>query len=443
MKIIRQIPGDVHAELPQNNNNSAHENIIPQAGAESILPEVKGAATTGLKGGFNPEAIIDMMEAGRRQGRPPVGPGVAATPEAETVDDLPAILAKYKSDDNLLRRLLRIDSNKLPKIVSLAEMEADQTIERPTVLIEGLLHKGEKMVVAGTSKSFKTWSLVDLGLSVAAGKSWWGRKATQSKVLYVNFEIQDFFIRERSTMVAKSKNIVEEKKDLNLWNLRGYATDFAILRDTIATTAGNSYGLIIIDPIYKLLGDRDENKAGDIARMLNEFEKLAVMTGSAVVFGHHYSKGNQATKDPMDRMGGSGVFARDPDTLINLTKHQADECFVVECQTRNFAPVKPFCIRWDWKQSLMIPDDKLDPAKLKKPGQNQAIYNKEETFDVILEYKSRSYTEWYEEVEKRTRPRQGGKGMSETTFRNHVKWLEANNRVKKDEDKHYRVVRDE
>jgi hypothetical protein len=175
--------------------------------------------------------------------------------------------------------------------------------------------------------------------------------------------------------------------------------------------------------------------------MLNEFEKLAVMTGSAVVFGHHYSKGNQAAKDPMDRMGGSGVFARDPDTLINLTKHQQEGAFTVECQTRNFAPVKPFCVRWDWKQSLMIPDDKLDPAKL-KGGQNQEQYNKEDTFDVLLEYESLSYTEWYEEAEKRTRPKPDKKGISESTFRKHIKWLEDNGRVKKDENGRYKAVRD-
>jgi len=370
-----------------------------------------------------------------------VGPGVADIGEGEPADDLPMILAKYKTDDALLRRLLRIDSHELPRIVSLAAMEADPNIKQPTVLIEGMLHQGEKMVLAGTSKSFKTWSLVDLGLSVAAGKFWWGRKTVQGTVLYINFEIQDYFIRERSTMVAKSKGVIEEKKNFHLWNLRGHAADFALLRDRIATTAGSAYGLIIIDPIYKLLGDRDENKAGDIARMLNEFEKLAVMTGSAVVFGHHYSKGNQAAKDPMDRMGGSGVFARDPDTLINLTKHQQEGAFTVECQTRNFAPVKPFCVRWDWKQSLMSPDDKLDPAKL-KGGQNQEKYCREDTFVVLLEYESLSFTEWYEEAEKRTRPAKGQKGISETSFRKHIKLLEGEGKVKKNDKGHYIAVRD-
>src|SRR5580700_5023806 len=42
------------------------------------------------------------------------------------------------------------------------------------------------------------------------------------------------------------------------------------------------------------MGGRDENAAGDIAALLNEFEKLAVHTGAAVIYSAHYSKGNQA-----------------------------------------------------------------------------------------------------------------------------------------------------
>jgi len=37
---------------------------------------------------------------------------------------------------------------------------------------------------------------------------------------------------------------------------------------------------------------------------------------AASVFGAHFSKGNQAGKESIDRISGSGVFARDPDTIL-------------------------------------------------------------------------------------------------------------------------------
>src|SRR5689334_1020911 len=65
----------------------------------------------------------------------------------------------------------------------------------PDEVIKGVLHKGCKGVLGGSSKSFKTWSLLDLGLSVASGTKWWGVETTQGKVLYVNFEIPSPFFQ--------------------------------------------------------------------------------------------------------------------------------------------------------------------------------------------------------------------------------------------------------
>jgi hypothetical protein len=66
----------------------------------------------------------------------------------------------------------------------------------------------------------------------------------------------------------------------------------------------------------------------------------------------------------MDRIGGSGVFARDPDTILTMTRHEKDGAFSVEPILRNHAPVKPFVI--DWHFPLMKRDDDLDPSKLRQ-----------------------------------------------------------------------------
>src|SRR5689334_2806046 len=53
----------------------------------------------------------------------------------------------------------------LPPIVDAAEFMA-QKITPPTELVSGILHQGSKMVLGGGSKTFKTWTLLDLGISV-------------------------------------------------------------------------------------------------------------------------------------------------------------------------------------------------------------------------------------------------------------------------------------
>ena len=129
------------------------------------------------------------------------------------------------------------------------------------------------------------------------------------------------------------------------------------------------YALIVLDPIYKGLGKRDENKAGDIASLCNEIEQLAVQSGAAVVFGAHYSKGNQAGKEAIDRIGGSGVFARDPDVILTMTPHEDENAYVVDLTLRALPQVPSFVVRW--AGCIFQRDQNADATRVKtitKPG---------------------------------------------------------------------------
>lgn len=55
---------------------------------------------------------------------------------------------------------------KLPDIINARDL-IDKNPPKPPQLIKGIMHQGSKMVLGGGSKSYKTWSLLDLGISVA------------------------------------------------------------------------------------------------------------------------------------------------------------------------------------------------------------------------------------------------------------------------------------
>jgi RecA-family ATPase len=57
-----------------------------------------------------------------------------------------------------------------------------------------------------------------------------------------------------------------------------------------------------------------------MAHFTNQFDKIATELGSSVIYCHHHSKGTQGNKKSMDRASDSGVFARDPDALIDLVE---------------------------------------------------------------------------------------------------------------------------
>lgn len=299
------------------------------------------------------------------------------------------------------------DKLELPPIKSARKL-VDQILALPQVIVHGLLHQGSKMVLGGGSKSFKTWCLADLAISVANGVPWWGINTNQGRVLYMNYEIQEGFFAKRLESIATAKGLgTDALNDVDTWNLRGYCTDLSDLIDSLLEKIQKDhYALIVVDPIYKVLGGRDENSAGEIGRLLNEVEKLAVQTGAAVVFGAHFSKGNQAGKESIDRISGSGVFARDPDTILTMTKHDREFTYTIESTLRNFAPMDPFCVRWN--HPLMQRDEDADPKNLKEPGKKVEKYTVQQQLDV-LGTRELSTTDWYLQTSHRT-------GVSKRTF---------------------------
>lgn len=278
-------------------------------------------------------------------------------PPIEYYDQHPALIPEYKNPKQ--------SSRPLPPVFSLEELSTTP-IPQPDELIQGVLHKGSKMVIGGASKAHKSWNLIDLSLSVVTGTPYLSLATSPGKVLYVNLEIQDFFFRQRLNAVIGAKGIRPEPNQFFYWGLRGHCVDFDQLKDQfIQRLVSQNFSLIVIDPCYKVMGRRDEKDASDMASLFNGFETLSVDTGAAVAFGSHYAKGNASAKDAIDRISGSGVFARDPDSMLMFTDHEEDDCYTVEPILRNFPPLARFVVEWNYPRFTRVND--LDPTKLKAP----------------------------------------------------------------------------
>lgn len=214
----------------------------------------------------------------------------------------------------------------LPETTSLADALADlPPLADP--LIEGILRKGHKMLVAGPSKAGKSFGLMELCVAVAEGLTWMGRACSQGRVLYVNLEIDEASSLHRFAAIYDALGIAPANAaNIDVWNLRGKACPMDKLAPRLIHRAAKKgrdpehggYSLIIIDPLYKVITG-DENSASDMARFCNQFDRVCNELGCSVVYCHHHSKGFQGTKHSIDRMSGSGVFARDPDAILDMT----------------------------------------------------------------------------------------------------------------------------
>lgn len=188
-------------------------------------------------------------------------------------------------------------------------------------LIEGVLRQGHKMLMAGPSKAGKSFALIGLTIAIAEGSKWFGWQCTQGRVLYVNLELDRASALHRFKDVYKSLGIKPKNlKNIDIWNLRGKVVPMDKLAPKLIRRAQKQgYIAVIIDPIYKVITG-DENSAEQMAHFTNQFDKVASELGASVIYCHHHSKGSQGSKKSMYRASGSGVFARDPDALIDLVE---------------------------------------------------------------------------------------------------------------------------
>lgn len=275
------------------------------------------------------------------------------------------------------------NSDNLPEIEYLSDFIEDLPEQAPE-LIEGVLRQGHKMLLAGPSKSGKSFALMELCVAIAEGHKWLGFQCKQGKVLYINLEIDPSSVKHRFYDIYKAMRIPwTNGSNIMVWNLRGYAMKLDDLAPKIIRRLrNNDVSAVVLDPIYKVITG-DENNASEMGAFCNQFDKICAEAGVSMIYCHHHSKGAQGGKKAMDRASGSGVFARDPDALVDITPLEMTEDFKnyyrddphstpwrVEFVLREFQTPEPINLWFSWPLHLI--DDSDEMAALAPQGSSEA-----------------------------------------------------------------------
>lgn len=234
-------------------------------------------------------------------------------------------------------------------------------------LIDGMLRQGHKMLIAGPSKAGKSYALIELCCAIAEGKNWLGFDCTQGKIMYVNLEL------DRASCLHRFKDVYTALKwqpknlaNIDIWNLRGKSVPMDKLAPKLIRRASKKdYIAIVIDPIYKVITG-DENSADQMAHFCNQFDKVCTELSCAVIYCHHHSKGGQGGKKSMDRASGSGVFARDPDALIDLIELDVSEAVIKQEKNKAVCAVCYDALQECGKEDNVSQDDVCSQAQMRE-----------------------------------------------------------------------------
>ena len=273
-------------------------------------------------------------------------------------------------------------------------------------LIPGVLRVGHKMLLAGPSKAGKSFLLINLAISIAEGADWLGMKCRQGKVCYVNLELDAALCFRRFKEIYERRGLhPNNTKNLTIWNLRGHAASMDRLAPIMIHRFKNKeYEAVIIDPIYKVITG-DENNATEMSRFCSYFDQVATEMDVSVIYCHHHSKGATGKyANAADRSSGSGVFARDPDAILDMrelkvdgltdkyrSEHE-DACEVltgweISGTLREFAPMAPRRVWFDHPIHVTDDNNYLGIASFNDSG-SKGVGDEQ-----------RTKTDWFEVVE--------------------------------------------
>lgn len=243
-------------------------------------------------------------------------------------------------------------ADNLPEDISLADVWNNPPPLKDE-LIPGILRMGHKMLLAGPSKAGKSFLLMNLAISLAEGVEWLGMRCKQGRVCYVNLELDSASCIHRFKEIYEKRGLDPEHIDaIDIWNLRGHAVPMDRLASILVHRfKDKKYVAVIIDPIYKVITG-DENNATEMSQFCSYFDKVATELNVAMIYCHHHSKGAVDKYDSaMDRSSGSGVFARDPDAILDMTEVKTEGCEANYRQIKSI-PDEDTLTGWEFSATL-------------------------------------------------------------------------------------------
>lgn len=187
-------------------------------------------------------------------------------------------------------------------------------------LVPGLLVSIGLTGIVAKPKIGKSWLSLDLGVSVASGGDFLGRKCQQADVLYLSLEDSFSRLQNRLEKVLQGRSV---PSGLAL-AIQSKTLDNGLIDDLQGhLKARPNTKLIIIDTLQKVRGQqkRAETLYAYDSRELGLLKGFADKNGISVVLIHHTRKGEDVSDPFQDVSGSQGIFGI-LDTCIILTKQK-------------------------------------------------------------------------------------------------------------------------
>ena len=199
----------------------------------------------------------------------------------------------------------------------------------------GLIDAGDRVSIVGQSKARKSFFAMQLAVSISTGTPFLPYEIERKRVLMVNGEIRPEPYKKRLRRMIEALQVGTDQLN-GLIVVNSCDTENQTLEDVLLLAKKHHAEVVILDPFYLMLGD--EIQQAEVKSVVRVMKRFAA-SGITLVSVFHAAKGRMGDKQVIDRISGSGVFARDATTIISLVEHASEaDHTVMQCVTRNHPP---------------------------------------------------------------------------------------------------------
>lgn len=221
--------------------------------------------------------------------------------------------------------LLRAPAQPQKPALPILDVPGLLNVPDPTWIINGWIIDDGVSVWYGPPKTYKTFNVLDMSLSVATGLPWRGNDVVQKPTLYLLGEGMGTFKYRVHVWLQKRG----EGREAQFWTIpvgvplstpEGLANALAAIESLPVMP-----GLIVVDTLNRHFGPGDENSTQDMTKFVQAIDVIRARTRAHIAIVHH------SGKDTDKGSRGSSALLGAVDNEFRITRTEGTKLCQIEC----------------------------------------------------------------------------------------------------------------
>ena len=206
-------------------------------------------------------------------------------------------------------------------------------------VVDGIVPEASITILSGTSRSYKTYTLLHMATSVASGTMMFGTFATrQTGVLIIDEENGERLLQKRLFQLGSASDL-----PVHFLSFGGFNTSDTYIGEVLRACKKNDIKLIIIDSLIRIHSG-DENSAKDMSKVFKQLRRFTE-NGIAVLVTQHNRKQGAYGGNTGDEMRGSSDIMAAVDSHIGVVRKNKWYLTFTQTKQRYDEELDPFEIK--------------------------------------------------------------------------------------------------